>query len=77
MHNWGGTAVTEPVSRGIPGRLGEMYEAARQLTDRPLKVSVGAGPPNLTYHVNFANPVPRTPRPASSPRTSCPSSTPT
>jgi 5-methyltetrahydropteroyltriglutamate--homocysteine methyltransferase len=33
-----------------------MYEAARQLTDRPLKVSVGAGPPNLTYHVNFAHP---------------------
>lgn len=56
MHNWGGTAVTEPVSRGVPGRLGEMYEAARQLTDRPLKVSVGAGPPNLTYHVNFAYP---------------------
>jgi 5-methyltetrahydropteroyltriglutamate--homocysteine methyltransferase len=53
MHNWGGTAVTEPVSRGIPGRLGELYEVARPLTDRPLKVSVGAGPPNLTYHVDF------------------------
>ena len=56
MHNWGGTAVTEPVSRGIPGRLAEMYEVASQLTDKPLKVSVGAGPPNLTYHVDFNAP---------------------
>jgi 5-methyltetrahydropteroyltriglutamate--homocysteine methyltransferase len=56
MHNWGGTAVTEPVSRGIPGRLAEMYEVASQLTDKPLKVSVGAGPPNLTYHVDFKAP---------------------
>lgn len=56
MHNWGGTAVTGPVSRGIPGRLGEMHSAARLLTDRPLKVSVGAGPPNLTYHVDYGHP---------------------
>jgi len=56
MHNWGGTAVTDSVSRGIPGRLAEMHEVARQLTDKPLKVSVGAGPPNLTYHVDFKAP---------------------
>jgi 5-methyltetrahydropteroyltriglutamate--homocysteine methyltransferase len=56
MHNWGGTAVTAPVSRGIPGRLGEMHSAARLLTDRPMKVSVGAGPPNLTYHVDYGHP---------------------
>ena len=56
MHNWGGTAVTGDVSQGIPGRLGEMYQAARKLTDKPLKVSVGAGPPNLTYHVDFNAP---------------------
>jgi 5-methyltetrahydropteroyltriglutamate--homocysteine methyltransferase len=56
MHNWGGTAVTGEVSRGIPGRLGEMYELARGLTDKPLKVSVGAGPPNLTYHVDLKVP---------------------
>ena len=53
MHNWGGTAVTGEVSQGIPGRLGEMYQAAAQLTDKPLKVSVGAGPPNLTFHVDY------------------------
>ena len=56
MHNWGGTAVTGEVSQGIPGRLGEMYQAAVQLTDRPLKVSVGAGPPNLTFHVDYGVP---------------------
>ena len=33
-----------------------MYTAARLLTDKPLKVSVGAGPPNLTYHVDFNHP---------------------
>ena len=33
-----------------------MYQAARKLTDKPLKVSVGAGPPNLTYHVDFNAP---------------------
>ena len=53
MHDWGGTAVTAEVSRGIPGRLGEMYEIARGLTDKPLKVSVGAGPANLTFHVDL------------------------
>jgi 5-methyltetrahydropteroyltriglutamate--homocysteine methyltransferase len=56
MHNWGGTAVTGEVSQWIPGRLGEMYQAAVQLTDRPLKVSVGAGPPNLTFHVDYGVP---------------------
>ncbi|MBX5441569.1 MAG: hypothetical protein IRZ32_08575 [Solirubrobacteraceae bacterium] len=56
MHDWGGTAVTGEVSRGIPGRLGEMYEVARRLTDKPLKVSVGAGPANLTFHVDFNAP---------------------
>jgi 5-methyltetrahydropteroyltriglutamate--homocysteine methyltransferase len=56
MHDWGGTAVTGEVSQGIPARLGEMYEVARTLTDKPLKVSVGAGPPNLTYHVDLKVP---------------------
>jgi 5-methyltetrahydropteroyltriglutamate--homocysteine methyltransferase len=56
MHDWGGTAVTAKVSRGIPGRLGEMYDIARALTDKPLKVSVGAGPANLTFHVDLKYP---------------------
>src|SRR5919202_112806 len=44
------------VSGGTPGRRGEMYQSARKLTDKPIKVSVGAGPPNLTYHVDFNAP---------------------
>ncbi len=56
MHDWGGTSVTGEVSQGIPARLGEMYQVARGLTDRPLKVSVGAGPPNLTFHVDLSVP---------------------
>jgi len=56
MHDWGGTAVTAKVSRGVPGRLGEMYDIARGLTDKPLKVSVGAGPANLTFHVDLKYP---------------------
>jgi 5-methyltetrahydropteroyltriglutamate--homocysteine methyltransferase len=30
-----------------------MYQVARELTDKPLKVSVGAGPANLTFHVDL------------------------
>lgn len=56
MHDWGGTAVTDTVSQGIPARLGEMYDAARGLTDKPLKTSVGAGPANLTFHVDLTVP---------------------
>ncbi len=56
MHDWGGTAVTGPISQGIPGRLGEMYQVARGLTEKPLKVSVGAGPANLTFHIDLKVP---------------------
>lgn len=56
MHDWGGTAVTGEISRGTPGRLGEMYDVARGLTDKPLKTSVGAGPANLTLHVDLKVP---------------------
>jgi methionine synthase II (cobalamin-independent) len=77
MHDWGGTAVTGEVSQGIPARLGEMYEVARGLTDKPLKVSVGAGPPNLTTTSTSSTRARSTTRRGSSPRTSCRSSTPT
>ncbi len=55
-HNWGGTKVTEKVKRGAPSRLVEMYAFARTAAHRPLKVSVGAGPPNLGYHVDYGAP---------------------
>lgn len=56
MHNWGGTNVTEKIHDKIPGRLADMYEVSRQLTDKPVKVSVGAGPPNLTIHADLDAP---------------------
>jgi 5-methyltetrahydropteroyltriglutamate--homocysteine methyltransferase len=56
MHDWGGTAVTGEISRGIPGRLGEMFDVARGLTDKPIKYSVGAGPANLTFHIDLKHP---------------------
>ncbi|MEY2535339.1 MAG: 2-hydroxypropyl-CoM lyase [bacterium] len=55
-HNWGGTKVTEKVSRGLPSRLVEMYRYANAAADRPVKVSIGAGPPNLGFHVDYKAP---------------------
>jgi methionine synthase II (cobalamin-independent) len=50
MNNWGGTTTTGPVGPG-PVRLANLYRRASRLTDRPVKVSVGAGPCNLPLHV--------------------------
>jgi methionine synthase II (cobalamin-independent) len=55
-HNWGGTKVTEKVRRGSPSRLVEMYRHAKQVAHKPLKVSIGAGPPNLGFHVDYNAP---------------------
>jgi 5-methyltetrahydropteroyltriglutamate--homocysteine methyltransferase len=55
-HNWGGTKATEKVHRGLPSRLVEMYQHANRVARRPVKVSVGAGPPNLGFHVDFKAP---------------------
>ncbi len=52
MHDWGGVTNSGPVSHG-PIRLRDLYEIAKPLTDRPMKVSVGAGPVNLAWHVHF------------------------
>ena len=41
-----------PVTHG-PIRLRDLYEIAKQYTDKPIKVSVGAGPVNLAWHVYF------------------------
>ncbi len=52
LHDWGGVINSGPVSRG-PIRLADLYGVAKPLTDRPIKVSVGAGPVNLAWHVYF------------------------
>ena len=50
--DWGGVINSGPVTHG-PIRLRDLYEIAKPLATRPIKVSVGAGPVNLAWHVHF------------------------
>jgi 5-methyltetrahydropteroyltriglutamate--homocysteine methyltransferase len=50
--DWGGVVNNGPVSRG-PIRLAELYKIAAKCTTKPIKVSVGAGPVNLAWHVYY------------------------
>ena len=52
LDDWGGVINSGPVSRG-PIRLADLYKVAAQHAKRPVKVSVGAGPANLAWHVYF------------------------
>jgi methionine synthase II (cobalamin-independent) len=52
LHDWGGVINSGPVTHG-PIRLADLYKIAKQYTDKPMKVSVGAGPVNLAWHVYF------------------------
>ena len=52
LHDWGGVINSGPVTRG-PIRLTDLYQIAKQYTGKPIKVSVGAGPVNLAWHVYF------------------------
>ena len=52
LSDWGGVINDGPVSRG-PIRLADLYTIAQRHADRPMKVSVGAGPVNLAWHVYF------------------------
>ena len=52
LHDWGGVINSGPVTHG-PIRLVDLYKIAKQYTDKPIKVSVGAGPVNLAWHVYF------------------------
>lgn len=51
----GGTTTRAKVGPG-PTRLADLYTIARAKATKPLKMSVGAGPINLTYHVYFDEP---------------------
>ena len=50
LSDWGGVVNDGPVTRG-PIRLAELYKIATKYASKPLKVSVGAGPVNLAWHV--------------------------
>ena len=53
LSDWGGVINSGPVERG-PIRLVDLYKiAARNARTKPIKVSVGAGPVNLAWHVYF------------------------
>jgi 5-methyltetrahydropteroyltriglutamate--homocysteine methyltransferase len=52
LDDWGGVINSGPVSRG-PIRLADLYRIAKKHAKVPVKVSVGAGPINLAWHVYF------------------------
>jgi 5-methyltetrahydropteroyltriglutamate--homocysteine methyltransferase len=52
LDDWGGVINSGPVSRG-PIRLADLYKVAARHAKSPVKVSVGAGPANLAWHVYF------------------------
>jgi methionine synthase II (cobalamin-independent) len=52
LADWGGVVNSGPVKRG-PLRLADLYKIAARSANRPVKVSVGAGPVNLAWHVYF------------------------
>ena len=52
LDDWGGVVNSGPVSRG-PIRLADLYKVAAKHSKVPVKVSVGAGPANLAWHVYF------------------------
>ena len=52
LDDWGGVINSGPISRG-PIRLADLYKVSARYAKRPIKVSVGAGPANLAWHVYF------------------------
>jgi 5-methyltetrahydropteroyltriglutamate--homocysteine methyltransferase len=52
LDDWGGVINSGPVTHG-PIRLADLYKIASKHANVPVKVSVGAGPINLAWHVYF------------------------
>ncbi len=52
LDDWGGVVNSGPVKHG-PIRLTDLYRIAKKHAKAPVKVSVGAGPVNLAWHVYF------------------------
>jgi 5-methyltetrahydropteroyltriglutamate--homocysteine methyltransferase len=52
LDDWGGVINSGPVTHG-PIRLADLYKIASRHSTKPVKVSVGAGPANLAWHVYF------------------------
>jgi 5-methyltetrahydropteroyltriglutamate--homocysteine methyltransferase len=52
LSDWGAVVNSGPVRQG-PLRLVDLYTLAKRYATRPLKISVGAGPVNLAWHVHY------------------------
>jgi methionine synthase II (cobalamin-independent) len=56
MDDWGGVIVSGPVDEKPDAlRWPDLYDIARGQAHVPVKVSIGAGPANLAWHVYFGN----------------------
>ena len=53
LSDWGGVVNSGPIEGKAALRLVDFYKLAKRYATRPLKVSVGAGPVNLAWHVYF------------------------
>jgi len=54
LDDWGGVINSGPVDDGEDRlRWGDLYKIAKSKANVPVKVSVGAGPANLAWHVYF------------------------
>jgi 5-methyltetrahydropteroyltriglutamate--homocysteine methyltransferase len=53
LSDWGGVVNSGPIEGNAALRLVDFYKLAKRYATRPLKVSVGAGPVNLAWHVYF------------------------
>lgn len=52
LSDWGGVINSGAIGAATP-RLADIYKLAAKHTDKPMKVSVGAGPVNLAWHVYY------------------------
>ena len=52
LDDWGGVINSGPVTRG-PIRWADLFKIANKHAKTPMKVSIGAGPGNLAWHVYF------------------------
>ena len=52
LSDWGGVINSGAATHG-PIRLADLYKIAAKYANKPIKVSVGAGPVNLAWHVYF------------------------
>ena len=53
LSDWGGVVNSGPIGGKAALRLVDFYKLAKRYATKPLKVSVGAGPVNLAWHVYF------------------------